>query len=148
MQIILRKEFDSLGKAGDVVTVKAGYARNYLIPRGIGYAVTKSNLARLENEKKILQLRDLKDRRQAGDLHAKLHGMQLTIPVQVGEENRVFGSVTSGDIAEAIRQKGVEVDRRKIELEEPIKRLGEFESPIKVHREVAVTVKLEVIPAA
>jgi large subunit ribosomal protein L9 len=148
MQIILRKEFEQLGKAGDVVTVKAGYARNYLIPRGIAYAVTKSNLARLENEKKILQLRDLKDRRQAGDLHAKLQGMRLLIPVQVGEENRMFGSVTSADIAEAILQRGVEVDRRKIELEEPIKRLGEFEIPIKLHREVIVNITVDVVPGA
>ena len=148
MQIILRKEFQSLGKPGDVVTVKDGFARNYLIPRGIGYAVTKPNLARLENEKKILQMRDLKERRLAGDLHAKLQGMRLLIPAQVGEENRMFGSVTSADIAEAIKQRGVEIDRRKIELDEPIKRLGEFDIPIKLHREVVVVIKLDVVPGA
>lgn len=148
MQIILRKELVSLGRTGDVVTVKSGYARNYLIPRGFAYAVTKSNLARLENEKKVLQVRDLKDRRQAGDMHAKLQGLRLSIPVQVGEENRMFGSVTSADIAEAIRQRGIEVDRRKIELDEPIKRVGEFDIPIKLHREVTVIIKLDVVPGA
>ena len=148
MQVILRKEFSLLGKAGDVVTVKPGYARNFLIPRGVAYAVTQSNLARLENEKKTLQSRDLKDRRQAGDMHAKLQGLRLLIPVQIGEENRMFGSVTSADIAEAIRQKGIEVDRRKIELEEPIKHLGEFEIPIKLHREVVVNIHLDIVPGA
>jgi large subunit ribosomal protein L9 len=148
MQIILRKEFESLGKPGEVVTVKPGYARNFLIPRGIAYAVTKPNMARLENEKKVLQVRDLKDRRQAGDMHAKLQGLRLVIPVQVGEENRMFGSVTSADIAEVIRQRGIEVDRRKIELEEPIKRLGEFDIPIKLHREVTVNIHLDVVPNA
>lgn len=148
MQIIIRKELDTLGRTGDVVTVKSGYARNYLIPRGFAYAVTKSNLARLENEKKVLQVRDLKDRRQAGDMHAKLQGLRLSIPVQVGEENRMFGSVTSTDIAEAIRQRGIEVDRRKIELDEPIKRVGEFDIPVKLHREVTVIIKLDVVPGA
>ena len=148
MQIILRKEFESLGKPGEVVTVKPGYARNFLIPRGIAYAVTKPNMARLENEKKVLQVRDLKDRRQAGDMHAKLQGLRLVIPVKVGEENRMFGSVTSADIAEVIRQRGIEVDRRKIELEEPIKRLGEFDIPIKLHREVTVNIHLDVVPNA
>ncbi len=145
MQIILRREFDTLGKAGDVVTVKPGFARNFLIPRGIAYAVTKSNLARLENEKKVVQVRDLKDRRRAGDLQAKLEGLRLIIPVQVGEEDRMFGSVTSVDIAAAIKERGIEVDRRKIELEEPIKRLGEFDVPIKLHREVVVSIKLDVV---
>ncbi len=148
MQVTLRKEFESLGKPGEVVNVKDGYARNYLIPRGIAYAVSSSNLARLENEKKILQVRDLKERRLAGDLHAKLQGLRLLIPVQVGEENRMFGSVTSADIAEVIHQRGIDVDRRKIDLEEPIKRLGEFDIPIKLHREVTVIIKLDVVPGA
>lgn len=145
MQVILRKEFETLGKAGEVVTVKPGYARNYLIPRGIAYPVTKSALARLEQEKKVVAVRDLKERRHAGDLSSKLQGLRLIASVQVGEEDRMFGSVTSADIAELIRQRGIEVDRRKIHLEEPIKHLGEFAIPIKLHREVTVTVTLDVI---
>ena len=148
MQIILRREFETLGKAGDVVTVRSGYARNFLIPQGVAYAVTKSNLARLENEKKVLQFRDLKERRKAGDLHAKLQGLRLLIPVQVGEEDRMFGSVTSADIADAIKERGIEVDKRKIDLDEPIKRLGEFEVPIKLHREVIVNVTVDVVKGA
>lgn len=145
MQVILRKEFETLGKVGDVVTVKPGYARNYLIPRGIAYSVNKSNLARLEHEKQVLAIRDLKERRRAGDLSAKLHGLRLIAPVQVGEEDRMFGSVTSADIAELIKERGIEVDRRKIHLEEPIRHLGEFEVPIRLHREVTVSVTVDVV---
>ncbi len=148
MQIILRREFETLGKAGDVVTVKNGYARNFLIPQGIAYSVTKSNLARLENEKKVLLQRDLKERRAAGDMHAKLQGVRINISVQVGEEDRMFGSVTSADIAEALKERGIEVDRRKIDLDEPIKRLGEFEIPIKLHREVTQFIHLDVVKGA
>jgi large subunit ribosomal protein L9 len=145
MQIILRKEFETLGKAGDIVTVKPGYARNYLVPRGIAYQVNKSNLARLENEKKSAGLRDVKERRIAGDLSAKLQGLRLIATVQVGEEDRMFGSVTTTDIAELIKARGIEVDRRKIHLEEPIKHLGEFDIPIRLHREVVVSIKLDVV---
>jgi large subunit ribosomal protein L9 len=145
MQIILRREFESLGKAGDVVSVRPGYARNFLIPQGIAYSVTKSSLARLENEKKMLQARDLKDRRKAGDMHSKLQGVRLIIPVQVGEDDRMFGSVTAANIAEALLERGIEVDRRKIDLEEPIKRLGEFEIPVKLHREVVQMIHVDVV---
>jgi len=145
MQVILRKEFDTLGKAGDVVTVKPGYARNYLIPRGIAYAVTKPNLARLEHEKQVASMHDLRDRRRAGDLSAKLQGLRLIAAVQVGEDDKMFGSVTSADIAELIRERGIEVDRRKIHLEEPIKFLGEHPIPIRLHRDVTVTITLDVV---
>jgi large subunit ribosomal protein L9 len=145
MQIILRKEFQTLGKAGDVVTVKPGYARNYLIPLGVAYQVNKSNLARLEHEKQVAGRRDIKERRAAGDLSAKLEGLRIIAPVQVGEEDRMFGSVTTNDIAELIKQRGIEVDRRKIQLDEPIKHLGEFVIPIKLHREVVVNITLDVV---
>ncbi len=145
MQVILRKEFESLGHVGDLVTVKPGYARNFLIPRGIALSATKASLARLEHEKKMLQLADLKERRKAGDLRAKLDGMRLIKAVLVGEEDRMFGSVTAQDIGELIRERGVEVDRRKIQLVEPIKQLGEFDVTIKLHRDVMVTVKLDVV---
>jgi len=145
MQVILRKEFESLGKTGDVVTVKPGYARNYLIPRGIAYPVTKSNLARLEHEKQVLAARDLRERRHAGDLSAKLQGLRLIAPVQVGEEDRMFGSVTAADVAELLKERGLEVDRRKISLEEPIKYLGEYSIPIKLHKDVVVTITVDVV---
>jgi large subunit ribosomal protein L9 len=145
MQVILRKEFESLGKTGETVTVKPGYARNFLIPRGIAYPVTKSNLARLKHEKQVYELRDLRERRKAGDLSAKLQGLRLIAPVQVGEEDRMFGSVTATDVAELIKERGIEVDRRKIHLSEPIKFLGEYQIPIKLHRDVTVMITIDVV---
>jgi large subunit ribosomal protein L9 len=145
MQVILRREFASLGKVGDVVTVKPGYARNFLIPRGIAFSVTKSNLARLEHEKQVHSLRDLRERRQAGDLSAKLQGLRLIAPVQVGEEDRMFGSVTAADVAELLKERGIEVDRRKIQMEEPIKYLGEYPIPIKLHKDVVVNITVDVV---
>jgi len=146
MQVILRTDYDSLGKVGDLVTVKPGYARNYLIPRGIAFAANKSNLARLDQERKVLQMRDLKERRKAGDVYAQINGLRLLKAVQVGEENRMFGAVTSADIAELIKERGYEVDRRKIQLDEPIKHLGEFNVGVKLHREVTATVTVDVVP--
>jgi large subunit ribosomal protein L9 len=145
MQVILRKEFETLGKPGEVVTVKPGYARNYLIPRGIAYTANKSNLARLTDERKVADRRDVKERRAAGDLSAKLLGLRVIAQVQVGEEDRMFGSVTASDIADLIKERGIEVDRRKIQLEEPIRHLGEFEVPIKLHRDVQVNITVDVI---
>lgn len=145
MQVILRKEHESLGKTGDVITVKPGYARNFLIPCGIAYPVNKANLRRLEHEREVLAARDLRERRKAGDLSAKLQGLRLIAPVQVGEEDRMFGSVTAADVAELIKERGIEVDRRKIQLDEPIKHLGEFEIPIRLHRDVTVIVMVDVV---
>ncbi|MDD5088221.1 MAG: 50S ribosomal protein L9 [bacterium] len=145
MQVILRKEHESLGKTGDVVVVKPGYARNFLIPRGIAYPVNKTNLRRLEHEREVLAARDLRERRKAGDLSAKLQGLRLIAQVQVGEEDRMFGSVTAADVAELIKERGIEVDRRKIQLDEPIKHLGEFEIPIRLHREVTVSITVDVV---
>ncbi|MBU1936473.1 50S ribosomal protein L9 [bacterium] len=144
MQIILRSEMENLGKMGDVVHVKGGYARNFLIPRGLAYAATKSNLARLTEERRILAQRALKEQRIAGDVAAKLNGMTVTATVMVGEEDRMFGSVTSQDIAELLREKGIDVDRRKILLEEPLRALGEFQVPIKLHTDVTATINVEV----
>lgn len=146
MQIILRSDFESLGKVGDLVTVKPGYARNFLIPRGIAFAANKSNLARLDQERKILQMRDLKERRKAGDVYAQINGLKLLKAVQVGEEDRMFGAVTSSDIAELIKERGFEIDRRKIQLEEPIKHLGEYNIHIKLHRDIIATVLVDVVP--
>lgn len=146
MQIILRTDYENLGKVGDVVTVKPGYARNFLIPRGVAFAANKSNLARLDHERKILQMRDLKERRKAGDVYAQINGLKLLKAVQVGEEDRMFGAVTSSDIAELIKERGYEIDRRKIQLDEPIKHLGEFNIGVKLHREVIATVTLDVVP--
>lgn len=145
MKIILRKDMEKLGKTGEVAQVKRGYARNFLIPRGLAYAATKSNLSRLSEERRILEQRALKEKRIAGDLAAKLEGLKVTTTALVGEEDRMFGSVTSQDIAELLREKGMDVDRRKIHLEEPIRALGEFQVPIKLHTDVTTTITVEVV---
>lgn len=145
MQVILRKDVENLGKIGDVVQVKGGHARNFLIPRGVAYAATKANLARLAEERRILEQRSLKEQRIAGDQAAKLDGFRVTATVIVGEEDRMFGSVTSQDIAELLREKGIDVDRRKIQLEEPIRALGEHEIPVKLHADVTATLIVEVV---
>ncbi|MBK6765945.1 MAG: 50S ribosomal protein L9 [bacterium] len=148
MQVILRSDYESLGKVGEVVQVKPGYARNFLIPRGIAFAANKSNLARLDQERKILQMRDLKERRKAGDVHAQVHGLRLLKAMQVGEEDRMFGAVTTSDIAELIKERGIEIDRRKIQLDEPIKHLGEYNVNVKLHRDVIAVVTVDVVPAS
>ncbi|MBL0060020.1 MAG: 50S ribosomal protein L9 [bacterium] len=146
MQIILRSDVESLGKVGDLVTVKPGYARNFLIPRGIAFAANKSNLARLDQERKTLQMRDLKERRRAGDVYSQINGLKLLKAVQVGEEDRMFGAVTSSDIAELIKERGYEIDRRKIQLDEPIKHLGEYNIGVKLHRDITAIVTIDVVP--
>jgi large subunit ribosomal protein L9 len=147
MQVILRSDYETLGKIGDVITVKPGYARNFLIPRGIAYSANKSNLARLEQDRKVLQMRDLKERRKAGDVYAQINGLRLLKAMQVGEEDRMFGAVTSSDIAELVKERGIDIDRRKIQLDEPIKHLGEFQIPVKLHREVTAMLVVDVVPA-
>ena len=145
MKIILRSDMEKLGKMGDVAQVKRGYARNFLIPRGMAYAATKSNLARLTEERRIMGQRALKEKRVAGDIAAKLEGLRVTATALVGEEDRMFGSVTTQDIAELLREKGMDVDRRKIYLEEPIRSLGDFEVAIRLHTDVTATIIVEVI---
>ncbi|MCD6377179.1 MAG: 50S ribosomal protein L9 [Caldisericaceae bacterium] len=145
MEIILRRDYQGLGKTGDVVKVKDGYARNFLIPKGIAYLASKENKKRLENELKLKSWRVEKEKLAAEELAKKLANVSCTIPVQVGEEDKLFGSVTSQNIAEALAAQGIEVDRRKIQLEEPIKSLGIYSVPIKLHSEVEATVKVWVV---
>lgn len=145
MEIILRQDYQGLGKTGDVVKVKDGYARNFLIPKGIAYVASKENKKRLENELKLKSWKVEKEKLAAEELAKKLANVSCTIPVQVGEEDKLFGSVTSQNIAEALAAQGIEVDRRKIQLEEPIKSLGIYSVPIKLHPEVEATVKVWVV---
>lgn len=145
MKIILREEYKTLGEAGEVVNVKEGYARNFLIPKGIAYPDTPAFKQRYENEVKQQTLRQSRDKKKAEDLSKTLENVSCTITVQVGEEDKLFGSVTSQNIAEALAAQGYEVDRRKILLEEPIKSLGIYSVPIKLHPEVEATVKVWVV---
>jgi large subunit ribosomal protein L9 len=145
MRIILREEVEALGSMGDIIEVKDGYARNYLIPKGWAIAATKQNLRQFEEEKKRVLAKQGKDRRAAEALAEQLSKASVTAHVPVGEEDKIFGAVTSQDIAQLLQEKGFDIDRRKIVLEEPIKALGIYEISIKLHPEVVATVKVWVV---
>ena len=145
MDIILREDFESLGQAGEVVSVKDGYARNFLIPKGIAYLANEANKKRYENDVEQQAWRLNRDKKIAEELAIKLENISCTISVQVGEEDKMFGSVTSQNIAESLSSQGFEVDKRKILLDDPIKSLGIYSVPIKLHTEVEATVKVWVV---
>ena len=145
MKIILREGVENLGQPGDIVEVKAGYGRNYLIPRNRALKATPKNLKIYEQEKKRLESKKLKDKEDAEALAQKLSIVSLTATVAVGEEDKVFGSVTSQNIADLLKAKGFDLDRRKILLDEPLKALGVYEVPIKLHSEVEPKIKVWVV---
>lgn len=145
MKVILKKDVESLGTAGNIIEVKDGYARNYLIPKGLALKADQRNLKILEEEQKRIKLKLNKDKKNAELLAQKLNGVSCTATVAVGEEDRVFGSVTSQNIADLLKEKGFDIDRRKILLDEPIKALGIYDIPIKLHSEVEAKIKLWVV---
>ncbi|MDZ7369653.1 MAG: 50S ribosomal protein L9 [candidate division KSB1 bacterium] len=145
MKIILKSDIDKLGKAGDIVETKRGYARNYLIPKGYAVEATPANLKIIEQEKAAAMRRLQKEIDEAKKFAEQLENVSVTATVQVGEENRVFGAVTNQTIAELLAEKGIEIDRKKILLEEPIKQLGVFDVPVKLHSEVEAKIKVWVV---
>ncbi len=145
MKVILRKNFNQLGKVGDVVEVKDGYARNFLIPRQIAYTALKGNIRALEEEKKQLAKKLEKEIKAAELLATELEKVSVTIPVKVGEEDKIFGSVTTQMIADALKEKGYEIDKRKIEIPESIKALGIYSINIKLHSDINAVVKTWVV---
>lgn len=145
MKIILREDLENLGSAGEIVKVKAGYARNFLIPKGIALIASDANMRRYENEKQQLNWKKEQEKRKAEEFAKVLENVSCTITVQVGEEDKLFGSVTSQNIADALVAQGHEIDKRKIQLDEPIKSLGIYSVPIKLHTEVEATVKVWVV---
>ena len=145
MQVILRDDMDNLGKSGEVVNVKPGYARNYLLPRGFAIKATAGDIKRVEHEKRVISARTAKLAKEAQSEADKLSQISVSIAVAVGEENRLYGSVTTRDVAEALKDRGVNVDPKKILLDEPLKALGLAEVPIKVGRGVNATVKVWVV---
>ncbi|MDZ7271065.1 MAG: 50S ribosomal protein L9 [candidate division KSB1 bacterium] len=147
MKVILKQDHEKLGKAGDVVEVKPGYARNYLLPRGIALAATPSNLKAYHEQKKLDAQRLERAKKGALALAEKLNGVSCTATVAVGEEDRVFGSVTSQTIADLLKEKGFDIDKKKILLEEPIKALGIYDVAIKLHPEIEAKVKVWVVKA-
>jgi large subunit ribosomal protein L9 len=144
MKVILKEDVDNLGVIGTIVDVKNGYGRNYLIPRDLAVEANPNNIKEFEHQKKAILVKAKKVIRSMEDLAAKISKIAVTIEAKAGEEDKLFGSVTSKDIAEAIAAQGVEVDKRKIVLEEPIKRLGSYDVTVKVHPDVTASVKVEV----
>jgi large subunit ribosomal protein L9 len=145
MQVILRDDLDNLGKSGEVVNVKPGYARNYLLPRGLAIKATASDVKRVEHEKRVIAARTAKLAKEAQAEADTLSQVSVSIARAVGEEDKLYGSVTSRDIAEALAAQNVKIDSKKIHLEEPIKTLGMTEVPIKLGRGVNATIKVWVV---
>jgi len=144
MELILRQDVDKLGRRGQVVNVTTGYGRNYLLPRGFAMPVNDSNRALIERERKVLEARFAKEKAEFEGLAGRIGTLRFVAPRRVGENNTLYGSVTSGDIAEFLAGKQIEIDKRKVQLEEPIKTLGEHEVKIKLHPDVVATLKLTV----
>ena len=144
MEVILKEDIVNVGKIGEVVRVRDGYARNYLLPRGLVLVANKKNLKTFEHQKKVVADQKQKIIRQAQTVGDQLAGIALVIPMKVGEEGRLFGSVTNMQIEKALKAKGLNVDRRKIHLEEPIKSVGEYEIPIRLAADLTVSLKLSV----
>jgi large subunit ribosomal protein L9 len=145
MKVILQEEVKSLGKMGDVVNVADGYARNYLIPRKLGVEANVKNVKALEHEKRKIEEKAKKVRSEAQGLAEKLAALTLTLSAKAGEEERLFGSITTMDIAEALKKEGFDIEKKKILLDEPIKRLGSHSVGIKDHSEVTTKVQINVI---
>ena len=146
MEVILREHVDNLGRRGDVVKVAEGYARNYLLPRKLALAVTDANKRQIERERKVAEAKDAEERQQADAAAARLAAVEIEIARRVGENQTLYGSVTSADIAQALEAKGLPVEKRKIALAEPLKALGEFTVPVKIHRDVTAQVRVKVVP--
>lgn len=144
IQVILKEDVPNLGRSGELVSVKPGFGRNYLIPQGLAMAATRKNVAEMEHHKKAIEAQAAKTRKDAESVAARLAGVSITLERQTGEGDKLFGSVTTRDIEEALAAKGQKVDRKKIVLAEPIKALGEFDVTIKVARDVNATIKVVV----
>ena len=145
MEVILREEVEKLGSRGQVVKVADGYARNYLLPRRLAVAATESNKKIVEQERQGHLRREAKEVAEAADLGKLLGGVALTISQKAGDQDQLFGSVTSKDIADALERANFSIDRRKIQLEHPIKQVGAFQVPVRLHREVTVEITVNVV---
>ena len=145
MEVILREHVDNLGRRGEVVRVADGYARNYLLPRKLALLATEGNKQQIEREKVKLDLKEAEEKGGAEAIAQRMANVEVEVARKVGETEVLYGSVTSSDIADALKAKGFDLDRRKLQLHEPIKKLGEFEIPVKLHREVITKIKVRVI---
>ncbi|HVG54164.1 MAG TPA: 50S ribosomal protein L9 [Vicinamibacterales bacterium] len=145
MEVILREHVDNLGKRGEIVKVADGYARNYLLPRKLALLATDGNRKHDERERKIMEMREAEEKSGAEAIAARLAAVEISIARRVGDTEQLYGSVTSADIVDFLKGKGFDVDRRKLILPEPIKAIGDYDVPLKLHREVTVPLKVKVV---
>ena len=148
LQVILKQDVDKLGTAGELVRVKPGYARNFLLPRGLAVVATGANIAQIEHERRIALALAEKQRKIAQGSAAQLEGLSVEIPMQVGEGDRLFGSVTSRDVAAALQSRGIDIDRKKLQLPDTIKTVGDYDITVKLGHDVTATFKLRVTAAS
>lgn len=146
MKVILKEDIPNLGKAGQIINVKDGYARNFLLPRGLALLADEKNLKLLEYQKKKIEEEAKKKRQDAESVAGRLSEIQLNIKAKAGEDQKLFGSVTSKDIAEALQKEGFSIDKRQINIPEPIKRIGEYEVEVKLDANVTAKVKVNILP--
>jgi large subunit ribosomal protein L9 len=147
MRVILKQEVVNLGDAGDIVNVKPGYGRNYLIPRGLAIEATDGSIHQAEHQKRVAESIRRKNLSLAKELQAKLEGTAVSIRRETGEDDKLFGAVTNRDVADALAAEGVEIDRRMIHLSDPIRNIGLFTVPVRLHRDVTANVRVYVIRA-
>ncbi len=145
MEVILREHVDNLGRRGEIVKVADGYARNYLLPRKLALLANEGNRKQIERERVKFEAREAEDKKVAEAIAERLANLAISIARKVGEADVLYGSVTASDIAEALEAKGFEIDRRKLQLREALKRLGAFDVPVKLHRDVTATLKIQVV---
>jgi large subunit ribosomal protein L9 len=145
-KVLLREDVDDLGVRGEIVRVRAGYARNYLLPRNLAVEATAGNVKGIESERAALLKKEAKERSSAEAQSAQMSSLDLEFRRKAGEQGALYGSVTSMDVAEALRERGYEIDRHRIHMREPLKRLGEYTVPVRLHREVTIDLKVRVAP--
>jgi len=148
VELILRETIDNLGRRGEVVKVANGYARNYLLPQKLALLVTPSNERQIEREREAAELRETEERQAAQSLADRVAAVECVIGRRVGDKDTLYGSVTSADIADSLNEQQLSIDKRKIQLSEPLKELGEFLIPLKVHREITANIKVRIIKEA
>jgi large subunit ribosomal protein L9 len=146
MEVILREHVDNLGRRGEIVKVAAGYARNYLLPRKLALLATAGNKNQVERERTRFEAKESDERKAAEAMAARLSSVEVVIARKVGETQALYGSVTTSDIVEALAAKGFDVDRRKLQLAEPIKKIGDVQIPVKLHRDVTANITVRVVP--
>ncbi|HTZ16815.1 MAG TPA: 50S ribosomal protein L9 [Dissulfurispiraceae bacterium] len=146
MKVILKNDVKDLGRIGEVVNVKDGFARNFLVPQGLAVEASTKNVKAFEHEKKKIQEMAKKVKAGAAGLAERIAAAKITIKAKAGEEDKLFGSVTSMDIVEALKAEGIEIDKKKVQLDEPIKRLGEYQVVVKLHHEVSAQLNVQVVP--